>query len=240
MAEEKNDKGKKPLISLFEFDKQNRKQSDEVHKVLSQLNFKNINDEKDELYKNTKKKYECIDIFKYAENMNNNNDQKALYEVLVAGQKNNTPQLLSLFVSDFSRARIKQFCKKNRKNDKNKNKSDDKKIKLSPVTWAEKSKAVDQIYRAPINSGVHNLRVTIGSAVATFTKRICPSMKFELQPEEKINDQLGFFATYIFHGIELIKNENWKPPCQVLFVYIYKYLSKLYITIKYVVYCVTI
>ena len=184
---------------------------------LSQINFKictqNLNDD---IYADTKEKYKCIEIFK-AENA----EQKALYQVLTAGRKNNLPQLLSLFVSDYSRYRIKQFYKKNFISNKNvghnQNKANPNRNVLSEDIWATKSKAVEKIVSAPINSGIPTLQAAITSAVTTHSKRMCRMMRFDnLSDDEKIDDSLGYFASYIIQGIALIKNQNWKPPCQVL------------------------
>jgi len=216
-----DDKKEQPLeFAQFEFQVQdNNNQNDKPNggdikniKQLSQINFKIAHNQNDDMYADTKEKYGCIEIFKQE-----NDEQKALYEVLTAGRKNNLPQLLSLFVSDYSRYRIKQFYKQNYVDDKeNEANSPSNQSKYSEDMWGKKSKIVDEIVNAPVNSGLPSLRATITSSVTTHSKRLCKLMRFDnILDIHKIDDSLGWFAQYIIHGIALIKNENWKPPCQL-------------------------
>ena len=128
------------------------------------------------------------------------------------------PQLLSLFVSDYSRWRILQFYKQNFRdndNDDHKINSPSNQTKTTTDIWGKKSNIIKKIVNADVNSGIQSLDKTITSAVETLSKRFSPMMRFQVQDENKIDDSLGWFATYIIHGIALIKNDTWKPPCQV-------------------------
>mmetsp|Transcript_56104 Transcript_56104/g.89299 ORF Transcript_56104/g.89299 Transcript_56104/m.89299 type:complete len:498 (+) Transcript_56104:102-1595(+) len=130
-----------------------------------------------------------------------NDDQKALFQVLYTGHRNNTPQFLLLLLSDYTRLHVQTWL--------------EDKTNLSINAWINRSHAIRSISKAPMNSGI-DTKAIIEAAVKSFERRACRRMLFDnLLPSEKINDSFYQFASTIGSAIALIKNENWKSPCQL-------------------------